>query len=121
MTFKNNILCELLLEFEYTWTNVGEKRPDTTHIITLNYTVSNDDLYADNIIIYFGMISKPDSDISSMLDCRFSRITIGTKWEHDYWLSKGFENDTFEGTLILKEFDFHYQADSQGSREQYHK
>jgi hypothetical protein len=112
---------KLLLEFEYTWTNVGEKRPDTTQIITLNHTISNEDLFADNIIISFGLISKPDSGISSMLDCRFSRITVGKNWEHDYWICNGLENDTFEGTLIFKEFDFHYQVDSPGSREQYHK
>ena len=87
----------------------------------MNYSISDEELRADNILISFGLISKPDSGISSMLDCRFSRITVGTNWEHDYWISRGFENDTFEGTLIFKEFDFHYQVDSRGSKERYHK
>lgn len=111
----------LLLELEYTWTNIGEKKPDTTQILTLNHKVSQSDLIADNLVISFGFISKPDADISSMLDCRFSRITVGRKWEEDYWLSAGFQNDTFEGSLIFKEFDFHYQVDASGSAEQYSK
>ena len=40
---------ELLLEFEYTWTNMGEKRPETSQIVIINHTISHQDLEADKI------------------------------------------------------------------------
>jgi hypothetical protein len=56
-----------------------------------------------------------------MLDCRFSRITFDPEWGRDFWSPKGLQNDTFQGNLIFKEFDFHYQMDTLGSRQPDHK
>ena len=111
----------LLLEFEYSWTNIGEKRPESSKIIAINYEVTADDLTADNLLISFGRITKEKSQISSMLDCRFSRITFDPGWGKDFWTPQGLFNDTFKGNMIFKEFDFHYQVDTPGSREIYIK
>jgi len=111
----------LLLEFEYIWVNLGEHRPNDTKIITINYTVTEEDLTGDNLLISFGNIAKPDAQISSMLDCRFSRITPDPEWSKDFWLCRGIKNDSFQGNLIFREFDFHFQKDSEGSKEKYEK
>jgi len=110
----------LLLEFEYVWVNVGEPAPADTGIVSINHTVRSEDLTAGNKLISFGFIEKPDAKISSMLSCRFSRITIEDGWK-DYWRPAGFENDSFIGTMILLEFDFHIRKDRPGSSEQYKK
>ena len=111
---------QLLLEFEYVWVNVHEKAPGVTNIIPMNYTVKPEDLEGGNTLISFGFIEKSNSGISSMLCCRFSRITIEEGWE-DYWRPKGFKNDGFKGIMVLLEFDFHIQKDSAGSKELYSK
>ena len=87
----------------------------------MNYEISDADLKEDNVLISFGLISKSDAVVSSMLDCRFSRLSFDPNWGVDYWSPNGVDNDSFQGHLILKEFDFHYQKDSPGSREQYKK
>jgi hypothetical protein len=112
---------KLLLEFEYVWVNVSESRPDTTRIISINHEVTGDDMRRDNVMISFGFIEKADADISSMLDCRFSRITFDPDWGKDFWSTQGLENDSFQGNLIFKEFDFHYQMDRPGSSRRDHK
>jgi hypothetical protein len=111
----------LLLELEYTWVNIGEKRPDSTTITAINYTVKGEDLVGDNLLISLGRLEKPDATISSMLDCRFSRITFDHTWDKDFWTPAGLSNDTFMGDMIFKEFDFHYQVDMPGSRGIYTK
>lgn len=111
----------LLLEFEYVWINVGERRQESTTILSINHTVTEDDLQADNLLISFGFLHKPEANISSMLDCRFSRITFDPSWDCDFWTPNGLSNDTFMGNLVFKEFDFHYQVDTPGSREIYTK
>lgn len=112
---------KLLLEFEYVWTNMREKKPETTTIIALNHTVTEEELAADNLLISFGFIEKPEARISSMLDCRFSRITIDPDWNTEFWLKRNLSNDTFQGNLLFKEFDFHYRTTGRGSREIYTK
>ena len=107
----------LLLEFEYVWVNPGEERPEDTSIITINYTTRAEDLGKDNLIISFGLIEKKNSMISSLLDCRFSRITFDPNWSRNFWTPRGVENDSFIGNLIFKEFDFHYQISSGESSE----
>jgi hypothetical protein len=99
----------LLLEFEYCWTNIGEKAAEDTSVISINHTV--------NIMISFGMIDKAAARISSMLTCRFSRITIDPGWDIGVWEKAGVLNDTFEGGMFFLEFDFHFRKDSEGSRE----
>ncbi len=110
----------ILLEFEYVWVNVNEHAPQETTIVPLNYTVKADDLNGGNSIISFGFIEKVNSGISSMLSCRFSRITIEDGWE-DYWRPIGLKNDSFKGLMVLLEFDFHIQKDSTGSEKLYSK
>ena len=112
---------KLLLEFEYIWVNISEPRPESTRIISINHRISEQDLRADNVLISFGFIEKPEAGISSMLDCRFSRITFDPEWGKDFWSSQGLENDTFAGNLIFKEFDFHYRIDAPGSSRPDHK
>jgi hypothetical protein len=112
---------KMLLEFEYIWVNVSESRPDDTRIVSINYTITLEDLRRDNVMISFGFIEKADAGISSMLDCRFSRITFDPDWGKDFWSTQRLENDSFQGNLIFKEFDFHYQIDSLGSRQPDHK
>ena len=111
----------LLLEFEYIWVNICEPRPADTRILSINHTVTEEDLRQDNVMISFGFIEKENADISSMLDCRFSRITFDPEWGKDFWSSQGLENDSFRGNLIFKEFDFHYQIDAAGSSRRDHK
>jgi hypothetical protein len=111
----------LLLEFEYIWVNICEPRPADTRILSINHTVTEEDLRQDNVMISFGFIEKENADISSMLDCRFSRITFDPEWGKDFWSSQGLENDSFQGNLIFKEFDFHYQIDAAGSSRRDHK
>jgi hypothetical protein len=111
----------LLLEFEYIWVNICEPRPADTRILSINHTITEDDLRQDNVMISFGFIEKQNADISSMLDCRFSRITFDPEWGKDFWSSQGLENDSFQGNLIFKEFDFHYQIDAAGSSRRDHK
>ncbi len=105
---------QLLLELEYTWTNIDEPRPEGTEIVAVNYTVKQQDLERDNIMIVFPFLEKENARISSMLSCRFSRITIGDGWP-DFWSSRGLKNDNFVGAMVLKEFDFHFQVDGPGS------
>jgi hypothetical protein len=112
---------KLLLEFEYIWVNVSEPRPDSTTILAINHEITEQDLSLDNVMISFGFIEKPDAEISSMLDCRFSRITFDPDWGKDFWSARGLENDSFKGNLVFKEFDFHYQIDARGSGERDHK
>ena len=112
---------KLLLEFEYIWVNVSESRPDSTRIISINHEITEEQLQRDNVMISFGFIKKENADISSMLDCRFSRITFDPDWGKDFWPSQGLENDSFQGNLIFKEFDFHYQIDAPGSSRRDHK
>jgi len=112
---------KLLLEFEYIWVNIGEPRPGSTTILAINHVVSPEDLAADNLMISFGLIHKEDAGISSMLDCRFSRVNFDPEWEKDFWTPRGLENDDFRGYLVFKEFDFHYQLDSPGSRTRLHR
>lgn len=112
---------KILLEFEYIWVNISETRPNTTRIVSINHEVIEQDLRSDNLMISFGFIEKADARISSMLDCRFSRVTFDPEWGKDFWSSKGLQNDTFQGNLIFKEFDFHYQMDALGSRQPDHK
>ncbi len=107
----------LLLEFEYCWTNIGEKTAEDTTIIAINHTVREEEMEGGNIMISFGMIEKSDAGISSMLSCRFSRITIAPGWESGHWEKAGVQNDTFQGGMFFLEFDFHYLRDSDGSRE----
>lgn len=111
----------LLLEFEYVWVNICEPRPADTRILSINHTITEEDLRQDNVMISFGFIEKENADISSMLDCRFSRITFDPEWGKDFWSSQGLENDSFQGNLIFKEFDFHYQIDVAGSSRRDHK
>jgi len=111
----------LLLEFEYIWVNICEPRPADTRILSINHTITEEDLREDNVMISFGFIEKENADISSMLDCRFSRITFDPEWGKDFWSSQGLENDSFQGNLIFKEFDFHYQIDAAGSSRRDHK
>jgi hypothetical protein len=111
----------LLLEFEYCWSNMGEAIPQDTSIISINHKVSAEEMESDNILVSFGMIEKKNAKISSMLSCRFSRITIDPKWEHEHWKKQGLENDSFEGGLLFLEFDFHFQKDNAGSSEIYQK
>lgn len=111
---------KLLLELEYVWVNVGESAPEDTTIIALNHSVSEDELKGGNSLISFGEIEKKDAAISSMLSCRFSRITIEEGWK-DYWRPQGLENDSFAGLMVMLEFDFHIQIDSEGSTEKYRK
>jgi hypothetical protein len=112
---------KLLIEFEYLWVNIGERAPESTSIISMNHTVSEEELSCGNSMISFGFIEKPEATISSMLSCRFSRITIGMDWERDFWRPAGLENDSFEGMMVFLEFDFHYRKDGLGSREQLRK
>jgi hypothetical protein len=112
---------KLLLEFEYIWVNVSEPRPDSTRIISINHEVTEEDLRGDNVMISFGFIEKADADISSMLDCRFSRITFDPDWGKDFWSTQGLENDSFQGNLVFKEFDFHFQINALGSSRRDHK
>ena len=111
----------LLLEFEYIWVNICEPRLTDTRILSINHTITQEDLRQDNVMISFGFIEKENADISSMLDCRFSRITFDPEWGKDFWSSQGLENDSFKGSLIFKEFDFHYQIDAAGSSRRDHK
>jgi hypothetical protein len=112
---------KLLLEFEYVWVNISESRPESTEIISINHEITEADLQLDNVMISFGFIEKQDAEISSMLDCRFSRINFDPDWGKDFWSSRGLENDSFLGNLIFKEFDFHYQIDAPGSSGRDHK
>lgn len=111
----------LLLEFEYVWSNIGEHPIPPSTIISRNYQVEERDLDADNLLISFGMIEKPNATISSMLSCRFSRICFGDRWDRSPWVRQGLKNDSFQGPIAFLEFDFHYQLDSPGSRELYKK
>ena len=112
---------KLLLEFEYIWVNISEPRPESTRIIAINHEIAEEELRQDNVMISFGFIEKENADISSMLDCRFSRITFDPEWGKDFWTPQGLENDSFQGNLIFKEFDFHYQIDAPGSSRRDHK
>ena len=111
----------LLLEFEYVWINIDERAPASTSIISINHRVSEEELAVGNSMISFGFIEKPEATISSMLSCRFSRITIGKEWEWDFWRPSGLENDSFQGMMVFLEFDFHYRKDMLGSREHHRK
>lgn len=111
---------KLLLELEYLWVNVDEEGPGETSIVPINYELSEKDFSGANVVVSFGLIEKSDARISSMLSCRFSRITIERGW-NDFWTPLGLENDSFEGMMVLLEFDFHYQSDAGGSTDLYVK
>ena len=52
---------------------------------------------------------------------RYTSYPTVPAWEQDFWTPKGLSNDDFRGYMIFKEFDFHYQLDSPGSRERLHR
>jgi hypothetical protein len=89
---------------EYTWSNHGGAFGDTT-IITGDTTVNVPSSANEMLITSLPTISGTDKTISSVLICRIFRDAANT-------------SDSFTGEAGLIEIDFHYQIDSDGSREQ---
>jgi len=125
----NQVGKNLLLEFEYIWSNINEtpkhnSATDNTNIHTWNYTTTSASIDSDNLVINMpgthSGITKADAGISSVLYCRFSRIVKQAGWTYPE-LVGGLVNDDFNGTLFLSFIDIHYEVDSFGSREEFIK
>ena len=96
--------------FEFTWADVIGTFDDTTILYAEDPIppIGGAPTAYQHVITSFKPLSGSGHTLSSMLICRVFRD--GT---HD--------NDTYKGFAYLLEFDFHYQIDSDGSREQYVK
>ncbi|MFI1773031.1 hypothetical protein ACH5TX_15060 [Flavobacteriaceae bacterium MEBiC06459] len=94
---------------EYSWSNVGDVFPDTT-ILTSSYPIAAVGTVSayEHAITSLGTISGSGKTLSSVLVCRVYRDGDGP-------------NDTYPTDAGILEIDFHYQIDSDGSREQYTK
>lgn len=94
---------------EYTWTNVGDTFGDTT-ILTGNTPIASVGTVSayEHAITALGTIDATGKTLSSMLVCRVYR-------DGDAGI------DTYSTDAGLLEIDFHYQIDSDGSREQFTK
>ena len=89
---------------EYSWSNIGVTFPGTT-IITGSTPFPNEQLVANrHYLTDLGDISGTGKTLSSMLICRLFRDAT---------------NDTLPDDAGLLEFDFHYEIDSPGSRQEY--
>lgn len=95
---------------EYTWTNVGDLFGSTT-IITGSDPIApigTVDAYEHAITALGSEIDATGKTLSSMLVCRiFRQATNGV--------------DNFSGDAGLLEIDFHFQIDSDGSKEEFTK
>jgi hypothetical protein len=88
--------------FTYAWSNIDSSIATELDISTASdITVGND----HHMLIDIGDITSNGKHISSMLICSLTRM--GTQ-----------ASDTYAGDIHLMEADFHYQKDTNGSREE---
>jgi len=101
-------------ELEYVWANNGETFPSSTTVISGTSTVpalSGDLVAKRHYITPLGTAEGMDATgktISSMIICRIARRGNNAA-------------DTYSGNAGAMEFDFHYQLDTYGSRQEYIK
>lgn len=94
--------------FEYTWANVGETFGDTVVAETVGNAFNEDLIQNKHYVTQFAAMDGKNKKISSMIICRIFRDVEDAA-------------DTFPEFAGLLEFDFHYQVDSFGSRQEYIK
>lgn len=94
---------------EYTWTNVNGTFQNTT-ILKNSTPIDGDTGVTANkhYITSLGPISGTNKTLSSMLVCRVFRVASDS-------------SDTYSSNAGLLEIDFHYEIDSDGSRQEYTK
>jgi hypothetical protein len=101
-------------ELEYVWANNGETFPVSTTVISGTSTapaLSGDLVAKRHYITPLGPAEGMDATgktISSIIICRISRRGNNA-------------SDTYNGNAGAMEFDFHYQLDTYGSRQEYIK
>ena len=97
---------------EYTWVDIGTTFGNTNIISNNVHTPADSSLVAGrHYLTEIGDISgSGKTNVSSMLVCRVFRDAGGTLKTDDYGDLAG-----------LLEIDFHYERDSDGSREEYIK
>lgn len=91
--------------FEYTIQNIGEVFPSTTTDVKDASTGSIENLHN---ICGFDEIDGSNLKISSIIVCRLTRKTTEI-------------TDTYTGNACFLEFDFHFQKNSMGSRQELEK
>lgn len=95
---------------EFIWVNVGETFVNTTVIYAEDpiAPIGPSPTAYQHVISEFSEISGTGQTLSSMLVCRVFRD--GTHG-----------NDTYNNDALMLQFDFHYEIDADGSREEYSK
>ena len=87
---------------EYTYSNVGGVFPATTIIYAEHTFETGDAAYQQHIGGFDPDIEDDNLRVSAMISCRFFRDATNAA-------------DTFTGTVIVLEFDFHHLVESFGS------
>ncbi len=96
---------DVVWQLEYTWANINGTFPAST---TITATDSASGTAWDHQVIGFSAITGTSKNISSMLVCRLFRDpTDGS--------------DTYASDAAFLEFDFHFQIDTIGSRQEFIK
>ena len=100
--------------FEYAWVNVGDEFPTTSTTIYASAPIAPGGTplagtAGQHMITPFASIDGTDMSLSSMLVCRMFRV------------DKNYSADNYTYMAMVLEFDFHYQIDSDGSRDEYTK
>ena len=95
--------------FEYAWVNVGDTFSNTTF------------LYAEDPIAPVGTVGSKEHVISSFGSMNGTGKTLSSMLLCRVWRDGSHSNDDYSDKAIMLQFDFHYQLDSDGSREEYTK
>ena len=97
---------------EYTWASIGQTFPSPTTIYGNTHTPADDPVVQDRQYLteLTAISGTGKTTVSSMLVCRRFRDATGAGATDDYTDDAG-----------LLEFDFHFQIDTQGSRQEYVK
>jgi len=88
-------------ELTYSWASIGDTFPTETAIYGTELVGTQ---ARKHIMTDIGIIDGTGKNISSMIVCRLRRKSSNA-------------SDTFTGSALLLEIDFHYEIDALGSRE----
>jgi len=91
-------------ELEYAWAKVGEAFTGTPSKLTA-YEPGNGTAYEHQITELGNLPRTDDAGLSSMLVCRLTRLSTNA-------------NDTYTADAYALEFDFHFERDAIGSRQE---
>lgn len=93
---------------EYTWCNIGGTFSNTSTICSSTLSVGSPATKDKQVLTNLGTISGSGKTLSGILICRFYRDAANS-------------SDTFTGNAGLLQIDFHFEKDTEGSRQEFIK